>query len=181
MGFFVFSPLLDKWTFGHNARGIVSALLRVLQLFSISRLFASNVASCASLTLNLTTLVFRYIAQQRGELIGYIPSELIQRAGLHMLSILRVVNLIRYSRFYDGSDKTADLLCQALGLDDDWHSAELLMDIAAEQLSNAGIVTLTSLPDRLADEEYDYAITLNEKGKTFLRSRKAFHFYDVDV
>jgi hypothetical protein len=111
--------------------------------------------------------------------MGYIPTELIERAGLHLLSILQTDNSVRFSRFYDGSEETSDLLCQALSLDDDWYSAEFLVDIAAEQLRSVGIVTITSLPDLLDDEEHDYTIALTEKGRSFFRSRNVFHFYEV--
>jgi hypothetical protein len=113
--------------------------------------------------------------------MGYIPSGPIQQAGLYLLSVLRADKSVRYSRFYDGRDETHDLLCQALGLNDDWYSAEVLMDVAADELCNAGIITIASLPELMSDGEHDYTITLTDEGKSFLRSRKAFRFHDVDL
>jgi hypothetical protein len=113
--------------------------------------------------------------------MGYIPTEPIQQAGLHLLSVLRADKSVRYSRFYDGRDETHDLLCHALGLEDEWYSAEGLMDVAAAQLHIAGIVTIASLPEHMVDGEHDYTITLTEEGKSFLRYRKVFRFHAVDL
>jgi hypothetical protein len=113
--------------------------------------------------------------------MGYLPCEPIQQAGRYLLSVLRAEQSVRYSRFYDGSDETCDLLHHALELENDWYSAEGLMDEAAGQLADAGIVTITSLPELLCDEEHDYRITLTDEGKSFLRSRRVFRFHSVDL
>jgi hypothetical protein len=113
--------------------------------------------------------------------MGYLPSEPIQQAGRYLLAVLRAEQPVCYSRFYDGLDETHELLCHALGLEDDWYSAEVLMDEAAAQLDDAGIVTIASLPGLLIDGQHDYTITLTDQGKSFLRSRKAFRFHDVDL
>jgi len=95
--------------------------------------------------------------------------------------VLRIEPTARFSRFYDGDDETHDLLCHALGLEDDWYSAEVLLDEAAAQLDNAGIVIITSLPELLVDGEHDYTITLTDEGKSSQQSRKAFRFHDADL
>lgn len=112
--------------------------------------------------------------------MGYIPREPIERAGAHLLSVLRAEQSVCYSRFYDGGDETHDLLCRALGLENDWYSAETLMDEAAAQLADAGVVAIVSLSQVLADGQQDYRITLTDKGRA-LPSRRRFRFHFVEL
>ncbi len=113
--------------------------------------------------------------------MGYLPGDPIQQAGDYLLSILRAEPSVRYSRFYDGRDETHEALCQAIGLENEWYSPEVLMDEAVDQLHSAGFVTIEFLQERLADEEPDYTITLTTLGKSFIRYRRAFRFHDVDL
>ena len=63
------------------------------------------------------------------------PASLIERAAHHILELLSKHNELVYSEhFYDGSDAVHEKLMAAIGLDDDWYSAEGLVDLAAGQL-----------------------------------------------
>jgi hypothetical protein len=104
-----------------------------------------------------------------------------RKAGDHLLSLLKAEGSVPYSRFYDGEDVTHDRLREALGLEDDWYSPEVLMDVAAAQFEKAGLVTIEPLAAKLADDEQDYRISLTDEGRAFLASSKPFPYRDVDL
>lgn len=113
--------------------------------------------------------------------MGYLDASTIRQAGEYLLSVLHEYKSVRYSDFYDGLEETHEALRDAIGLENDWYSAETLMDEAAGQLAATGIVEIAVLPERLCDEEFDYAITLTEEGQSFLRKKQPFPFRDVDL
>lgn len=102
-----------------------------------------------------------------------------QRAGDHLLSLLRTEGRIQYSRFYDGSAATARRLRDICDCKSDVVSAELLMDMAAAQLEEQRYARLVTLPGKLADDENDYAIELTEEGKALLEAGRRPRFRDV--
>lgn len=102
-----------------------------------------------------------------------------QRAGDHLLGLLKSEGRVCYSRFYDGSDEAARRLREVCGCTSDIVSAELLMDIAAGQLEEQGVARLVTLHNRLADGENDYAIELTDEGKALLESGRQVRFRDV--
>jgi hypothetical protein len=113
--------------------------------------------------------------------MGFAPGEMIEKAGRHLLTVLKEEGQVRYSRFYDGSEDTHEGLLHAFGLTSDWYLPELLMDLAVYQLARGGVVRTTKVPDRLADGENDYLIELTEEGRGFLVSGEEFRFRGVDL
>lgn len=94
--------------------------------------------------------------------MGLRPSELIEQAVRYLLTVLLENRSILYSRFYDGTDETKAQICECIGIsveDGEWYSAEALINNAAAQLEQQGIVELTWLETRLVDDEPDYRIT----------------------
>ena len=104
--------------------------------------------------------------------MGLRPSELIEQAARYLLTVLLENRSILFSRFYDGTDETKARICEGIGIsveDGEW-SAEALIDNAAPQLEQQGIVELTWLETRLVDDEPDYRITLTDAGRMALKS-----------
>lgn len=94
------------------------------------------------------------------------PAALIETAAKHVLSLLKGQESLRYSQhFYDGTDETHDKLMRALGLDDDWYSAEGLVDLAIVQLEEQGVVECKQLESKLSDGEADFLIMWAKGGK----------------
>src|SRR5207248_2762898 len=97
---------------------------------------------------------------------------------------------VRYSRFYDGEDETQEVLLRGMGYgpaldgtaEDDYvpECPENLMDLAAAQLEQGGIVKTTDLDDLLADGNEDYLIELTDKGRAFLERGERFRFWDAE-
>lgn len=74
-------------------------------------------------------------------------------------------------------------ICQGIGIsveDGEWYSAEALIDNAAAQLEQQGIVELTWLETRLVDDEQDYRITLTDSGRSALQARTQLSFHDSE-
>jgi hypothetical protein len=111
--------------------------------------------------------------------MGYSYEGDIERAGTHLLVILMAEGEVRYSRFYDGSNETHEALAEALEVDPD-DCPEHLIDLAAWQLEDQEVVSINQLPDKLADEEPNYLITLTEKGRTLLAQGAKFRYYDAE-
>jgi hypothetical protein len=113
--------------------------------------------------------------------MGYVSGEMIERAGRYLLSILKDTPRIQYSEyFYDGSDAMHEQLMEALGLEDDWYSAEGLVDDAAGQLEIMGLVEITMLKETMADGEQDYVIALTDNGKKSAASGEIPSFRGID-
>jgi hypothetical protein len=105
-----------------------------------------------------------------------------QAAGDHLLGLLRTEGSLRYSRFYDGSDKTHEALLRGMGLGEDHcDSPEWAMDTAVAQLEKAGLVATRTTADLLADGNRDYEISLTDEGRAFLAEGKSFPYRDVDL
>ncbi len=105
--------------------------------------------------------------------MGLRPSELIEQAALHLLAVLQTQGSVLYSSFYDGNEETNFRLCEGIGItvdDGEWYSAEALIDNAAAQLEQQGIVELMWLETRLVDDEPDYRITLTDTGRSTLQA-----------
>lgn len=115
----------------------------------------------------------RYV-EQEGEEEELIP---VQSAGAYLLGILRQEDSVPYSRFY-ARDVDPKSLAAATKLSED--HAHVLIEYAAFQLEEAGIIAFTQLPSKLIDGENDYLIALTEQGKAFLTSEKGFEYRDMD-
>lgn len=115
--------------------------------------------------------------------MGLRPSELIEQAARYLLTVLLENRSILYSHFYDGTAETEVRICQGIGIsveDGEWYSAEALIDNAAAQLEQQGIIELTWLETRLVDEEPDYRITLTDAGRSALQAGTQLSFYDSE-
>lgn len=115
--------------------------------------------------------------------MGYRPGELIAQAAQHVLTVLLENRSILYSHFYDGTEETEARICEGIGIsveDGEWYSAEALIDNAAAQLEQQGIVELDWLETRLMDGEPDYRITLTAAGRMALQSGAPLKFYDCE-
>jgi hypothetical protein len=91
--------------------------------------------------------------------MGYVYAHNIEKAVRFLLPILESEKSVNYSRFYDGTAECHDKLSATLEVDD-YDCAELLMDLAAYQLEERGIVRRIHLDAELADGEKDYRIEL---------------------
>src|SRR6266496_3402943 len=98
--------------------------------------------------------------------MGYSSADAIQGAGKYLLDRLLEAPKLPYSTFYDGTDATHEQLTEAVGLEDDgWYSPEHLVDLAAYELEEQGIVSIQELTSKLADGENDYLIELTAEGR----------------
>jgi hypothetical protein len=102
--------------------------------------------------------------------MGWVYAEEIKKAANYLLcDILPDCIQVRYSRFYDGTEKTskelvADMGYPELGSKYVPSCPELFIDLAAGELERQGFVKLTYLKERLADGEPDYLIELTLEG-----------------
>ena len=115
--------------------------------------------------------------------MGLQPSNLIEQAARYLLTVLLENRSILYSHFYDGTEETNARICEGIGIsieDGEWYSAESLIDNAAAQLEQQGIVQLDWLQTRLVDDEPDYRITLTDAGRMALQSGTRLKFYDCE-
>ncbi len=113
--------------------------------------------------------------------MGLRPSELIEQAAPHLLAVLQTQGSILYSSSYDGSEEANARLWKGIGIsveDGEWYSAEALVDNAAAQLEQQGIVELKWLETRLFDDEPDYRIALTDAGRSVLQAGTRLSFYD---
>jgi hypothetical protein len=115
--------------------------------------------------------------------MGYSYACNIERAGTHLLSLLKIEGTVQYSRFYDGSEETALALAKAMGFDEEeaeWNCPEHLMDLAAGELERAGIVVTGKLPDKLTDGYTNYFIQLTTEGRKWLEGGERFAYWDAE-
>jgi hypothetical protein len=115
-----------------------------------------------------------------------ITIEGIRATGLYLLEVLKAEKFVRYSRFYNAIPGTDERLvagvmpfvvntesCDAEDLREEGH---VMLEFAAWQLLDLGIVRITFLDDRLIDGERDFRVELTEKGAHLLAERLSFHF-----
>ena len=119
----------------------------------------------------------------------------IKAAGDYLLSVLEADRAVSYSRFYNDDPGTDVALAEAMrpflvsqpvedrgelgeGVEDDLvEEAHVLLDWAAEQLADLGVVTITPLQGtRLIDGEPDFRIELTERGRRFLEEGESFGY-----
>lgn len=113
--------------------------------------------------------------------MGYITKDRITSAARVVLDAIATTGSAPFSQFYDGTDERHLRLVKEIGLDNDWTSPELLIDIAVEQLSRAGWVKTNDLTTRLADDEFDYEVILTPTGMAAVASGQPLECYDVEV
>ena len=94
--------------------------------------------------------------------MGYACAGRIEKAVRFLLPILQAEKWVTYSRFYDGTDECHRRLCASLGEDPDCSEAEVLMDLAVDQLLELGVVRRLDLDEKLLDGENDYRVELVE-------------------
>ena len=105
--------------------------------------------------------------------MGWMSAEPQQQAAEYLVEVLLASETfsVRYSVFYDGTDETFERIRVGMGFEEDEDTcAELAIDLAAGALAEAGIVKLTTLDDKLADDEQDYLIEIDEEGLEKLES-----------
>jgi hypothetical protein len=119
----------------------------------------------------------------------------IKAAGDYLLSVLKGERAVSYSRFYNAKPGTAVALAEAMWpflisqpvadrgeLDEGdeeqlIEEAHVLLDWAAEQLDDLGVVRLTFLEGpRLIDGEPDFRIELTERGRRFIEEGESFGY-----
>jgi hypothetical protein len=113
--------------------------------------------------------------------MGWYPGHIIEKAAAFLLDELAQRSPRRYSEFYDGEDKTHDRLLEVLGLDDEYCSAELGLDLAVFVLENEGLVEKDDLAEKLADGEPDYTLTLTAAGRRFHRAGQKVKSKGIEV
>jgi hypothetical protein len=113
--------------------------------------------------------------------MGWVSSHAMKPAGDYLLGILKAEGSVPFSRFYnDDTDYAA--LAKAAGVDESYEDhAHILIEFAAGQIEAAGLVSFTQLEATLIDGERDYAITLTDKGRSFLVSGQRFRYRDMNL
>jgi hypothetical protein len=110
----------------------------------------------------------------------------IRATGLYLLEVLKSEKVVRYSRFYNHAPGTEDRLvdgpmpfvaddesCDAEDLREEGH---VMLEYAAWQLEDLGVVRITFLDENLVDGNPDFQIELTEKGAQVLNDGLAFGF-----
>ncbi len=109
--------------------------------------------------------------------MGYQYAQTIEHAAMFLLRVLEEKGgSVPYSTFYDGTKATEDWLEQSLELSDG-DGAEGLMDLAAAQLAEQGVVSMETLNSKLSDGENDYLNGLTEEGVRWFTERYPLRFY----
>lgn len=113
--------------------------------------------------------------------MGHFYKDQIEQAGMYLLEILSKEQQISFDFFYDGSDKKHKLLCEVFGIaeNNDDSIVEILLDIAAAELEEFGIVSLKQLGSKLFDGEPNYQIKLTAKGRKVIDSKQKIDFYST--
>jgi len=115
--------------------------------------------------------------------MGAQPAHLIEKAAMYLLSVLMTTEVIDYDYFYDGEERTWLRLIEGLGIpcaDADWYCAEALIDNAAYELEEQGIVRCEWLVSTLVDGEPNYRIILTAEGKDKLSQGVKLTFYPIE-
>jgi len=115
-----------------------------------------------------------------------IDTEGIRATGLYLLEILKSEKVVRYSRFYNHTPGTEERLvagsmpfvvdseaCDAEGLYEEGH---VMLEFAAWQLADLGVVRIVFLEENLVDGYPDFQIELTEKGAQVLADGLTFRF-----
>jgi hypothetical protein len=113
-------------------------------------------------------------------------TEVIRATGLYLLEILESEKVVRYSRFYNRTPGTEDRLvagAMPFVADREHYSASVLreeghvmLEFAAWQLEDLGVVRIAFLAENLMDGEPDFTIELTERGARVLADGLTFRF-----
>lgn len=120
-----------------------------------------------------------------------IDSEGIRATGLYLLEVLKQEKTVAYSRFYNADPATEETLVRGAvpfmsevieheAEDDLREEAHVMLDFAAWQLEDLGIVKITLLKSLLIDDEPDFQITLTEKGERLASEGLTYGFHDPE-
>jgi hypothetical protein len=120
--------------------------------------------------------------------MGWVNGSDLKPAGDYLLGILKAEGSVPYSRFYNRDTDYAALAAAVAGRgeeddedDVDEEHVHLMIEFAAGQLEDAGLVMFTPLDRKLVDGEPDYTITLTDKGRAFDSSGEAFRYRDMNL
>ena len=115
-----------------------------------------------------------------------IDTEGIRATGLYLLEVLKSERVVRYSRFYNYTPGTEERLvagampfvgdseaCDAEALSEEGH---VMLEFAAWQLADLGVVRIVFLEENLVDGYPDFQIELTEKGAQVLADGLTFRF-----
>ena len=115
--------------------------------------------------------------------MGYVNSGRLKIPGKHLLNVLSKEGSVRYSRFYGHGTEIEDLARQLREMGDDHNNlddeAHVVIEFAAAQMEDKGLVTFTDLDDDLEDGEKDFLISLTDAGRDFIASGKDFEHWDM--
>ncbi len=113
----------------------------------------------------------------------------IRATGLYLLEVLNAEKAVDYSRFYNATRGTdASLAAGAARFVDEPECCRLeelrqqghvMLEYAADQLKDLGIVRMTPLDQTLIDGEHDYRIEFTADGESLANALK-FQFRDPD-
>src|SRR5262245_61903738 len=119
-----------------------------------------------------------------------ITSEGIRATGSYLLQVLRTEKSVPYSRFYNASPGVEEKLVrgtlpfveepECCDVDDLREEGHVMLDFAAWQLEDLGLVRITFLEELLIDGEPDFTIHLTERGERALAEGLGFHFREPD-
>src|SRR5262249_46760285 len=128
----------------------------------------------------------RSTGQIQAKETNMIDTERIRATGLYLLEILKSEKVVRYSRFYNHTPGTEDRLvagsipfvvdseaCDAEGLHEEGH---VMLEYAAWQLEDLGVVRIKELDEDLVDGDPDFQIELTDKGAQVLADGLTFRF-----
>jgi len=115
-----------------------------------------------------------------------INTEGIRATGLYLLEVLKAEKSVRYSRFYNATPGTEESLAagampfvednESCDTEDLREEGHVMLDFAAWQLVDLGVVRITFLDERLIDGERDFLIELTEQGERILAEGLTFGF-----
>lgn len=115
----------------------------------------------------------------------------IRATGLYLLEVLKAEKAVNYSRFYNEAPETEErLIADVLPFvsdseyctDEDLREeAHVMLDFAAWQLEDLGMVRITFLDETLIDGEHDFRIELKEKGMRVLEEGLRFRFHGPEL
>lgn len=108
------------------------------------------------------------------------PQPQIKLAGQFIIKELLEHGAVSYSKFYDGTTECNEKLKKDIGVTDEWHQPEPLVDLAVFQLKEQGIVETKEMDSELIDGTNDYSIAFSKKGKQLIQDGFSPTYYSCE-